>query len=178
MHPIRHFLTIEKHRHLVFRHCVRAGIPWQGLTHDLSKFSPTEFWRGARYYQGTCSPNDAERRIYGYSLAWMHHKGRNRHHFEFWTDLDPATHRYVPMEMPVRYAAEMFCDRMAASKVYQGKQYTDRHPLDYFLTKNARRLMHPATADRLERWLTILANEGESAAFSAVRDAVRAARKR
>ena len=82
MHPIRHFRTITRHRHKVIANCFRAGIGWQGLFHDLSKYSPTEFWPGARYYQGTRSPNEIEREKYGYSPAWLHHKGRNRHHFE------------------------------------------------------------------------------------------------
>lgn len=82
MHPIAHFKTITAHRNLVCRYCLRLGLVWQGLTHDLSKYSPTEFWRGAKYYQGTRSPNDQERKENGLSLAWLHHKGRNRHHFD------------------------------------------------------------------------------------------------
>ena len=84
-----HFRTITKHRHQVIRHCARAGIFWQGLGHDLTKYCPEEFWVGAKYYQGTRSPNEREREEYGYSKAWMHHKGRNKHHFEYWTDYDP-----------------------------------------------------------------------------------------
>ena len=74
-----HFCTVTKHRHCVIAHCFRAGIGWQGLFHDLSKYSPTEFLPGARYYQGTRSPTERERELFGYSAAWMHHKGRNRH---------------------------------------------------------------------------------------------------
>ena len=58
---IAHFRTITHHRHVVCRECFQVGLYWQGLTHDLSKFSPTEFWTGVRYYQGTRSPNAAER---------------------------------------------------------------------------------------------------------------------
>jgi hypothetical protein len=182
MHPFRHLATICRHRHLVYRHCCRAGIPWQGLVHDLSKFSPIEFWRGASYWQGTHSPTEEERRDIGYSLAWMHHKGRNRHHFEFWTDINPASGCYEPVPMPLQYVAEMFCDRMAASKTYLGKDYTNDAPYNYFVTKNARRLMHPDTAALLLSWLTVLKDEGETAAFQmvklAVKEAKRAKRKR
>ena len=97
-----HFKTITHHRHLVLRGCFRVGLYWQGLCHDLSKYSPTEFWTGVRYYQGTRSPNAAEREEKGYSEAWMHHKGRNRHHFEYWTDLNMKTGRYEPVPMPPR----------------------------------------------------------------------------
>jgi hypothetical protein len=162
-------MTITRHRHLVIRHCFRAGIGWQGLFHDLSKYTPTEFIPGARYYQGSRSPNERERELFGYSEAWMHHKGRNKHHFEYWNDLNPATKRYESVPMPLRYVKEMFCDRVAASKIYQGKQYTDAHPLSYFLRGAARSRMHPKTADLLEEWVRMLEEKGEAATFRHIR---------
>lgn len=168
-HPIRHFITITRHRHCVMAHCFRAGIGLQGLFHDLSKYGPTEFLSGARYYQGTRSPNELERELFGYSRAWLHHKGRNRHHFEYWHDVNPETKLYAPVPMPLRFLKEMFCDRVAASKIYQGKNYTDEHPLHYFLRGDARRMMHPKTADQLEAWLRMLAEQGERATFAQIR---------
>ena len=168
-HPFRHFATITRHRHAVMRHCFRAGIGFQGLFHDLSKYSPAEFIPGARYYQGTRSPNERERELFGYSSAWLHHKGRNKHHFEYWVDLNPATKLYEPVPMPLRYVKEMFCDRVAASKIYQGKNYTDAHPLAYFRGGNARQKMHADTADLLEEWLVMLAEEGEDKTFAHIR---------
>ena len=168
-HPIKHFKTITRHRHAVIRHCFKCGIGWQGLFHDLSKYSPTEFIPGARYYLGTKSPNEKERELFGYSLAWMHHKGRNKHHFEYWNDLNPATKRYEPVPMPLRYVTEMFCDRVAASKIYQGANYTDSHPLQYFLRSKGIRLIHPETSDYLEKLLIMLKDEGEEATFRYIR---------
>ena len=95
-----HLKTVSHHRWLVCKGCFRVGLYRQGLTHDLSKFSPTEFRQGIKYYQGYRSPNAAEREQKGYSEAWMHHKGRNRHHYEYWTDLSPTTKRYEPVPMP------------------------------------------------------------------------------
>ena len=171
-----HFLTITKHRHAVMKNCYRAGIPWRGLVHDLSKYSPTEFLNGVRYFQGDRSPNEGEREAKGYSEAWMHHKGRNRHHFEYWTDVNPATHRYEPVEMPAVFLAEMFCDRVAASKIYKKDKYTDASALEYFNRARTRDKMHPVTGEKLERWLTALAGEGEDAAFRLVRDEVKRAK--
>ena len=165
-HPFLHFYTITKHRHRVIAHCFRAGIGWQGLFHDLSKYSITEFIPGARYYQGTRSPNERERELHGYSDAWLHHKGRNRHHFEYWNDLNAVSKMYEPVRMPIRFVKEMFCDRVAASKIYQGKNYVDMHPLQYFLRGNARKKMHPDTADLLEGWLTMLGERGERETFA------------
>ena len=102
-----HFRTITKHRHKVIANCAKAGILWQGLRHDLSKYTPTEFVPGVKYYTGKRSPNEGEREEYGYSKAWMHHKGRNRHHYEYWVDYNLETKRNEPVEMPYNYVAEI-----------------------------------------------------------------------
>lgn len=164
-HPFKHFCTITHHRHLVVFYCFRTGVGFGGLFHDLSKYSAKEFLPGARYYQGKRSPTEAERETEGFSAAWMHHKGRNRHHFEYWVDLNVQTRRYEPVRMPIRYVKEMFCDRIAASRVYQGKNYTSAFPLQYFLSGNARKRMHPDTANLLEGWLRMLAEKGEKETF-------------
>lgn len=173
MHPFAHFLTITKHRHAVIRHCFACGIGFQGLFHDLSKYSPFEFIPGARYYQGTRSPNERERESKGYSSAWMHHKGRNRHHFEYWTDFNKEAGRVIPIEMPRRFLVEMFCDRVAASKIYRGKEYTDEYPLTYFNRERRHSSLHPNTEREIEFLLTMLKDKGEKATFSYIRHWVR-----
>ena len=172
MRALAHFKTITHHRHLVCRYCFRLGLYRQGLTHDLSKYSPQEFWRGVKYYQGDRSPNTAEREANGYSLAWMHHKGRNRHHFEYWTDLSPKTRTYEPVDMPVRYLCEMVADRIAACKTYQGAAYTDASPLQYLDRANESRLVHPQTMKRLRFLLVMLAEHGEEETFRFMREVV------
>ena len=164
-HPIKHFLTISRHRHKVMLHCFKCGIPLRGLLHDLSKFSPPEFFAGCKYFEGHRSPNEKERELFGYSSAWMHHKGRNLHHFEYWTDLNPKTKKYEPVPMPDIFLIEMFCDRVAASKIYKKDTYTDSAPLEYFLKGNARSRMHSDTADKLEMMLLMLKEKGEKETF-------------
>lgn len=164
-----HFKTITRHRHAVIRNCKKAGILFQGLFHDLSKYSPSEFLVGAKHYQGTRSPNEGEREDYGFSYAWMHHQGRNKHHFEYWKDYDPVTKAYKPVKMPVRYVKEMFCDRVAASKIYLGDKYTDSAPLEYFMGRKATRIIHPETSDLLEKLLRMLAEKGEDKTFAYIR---------
>ncbi len=166
-----HLSTITRHRHKVIIHCKKAGILWQGLRHDLSKYSPAEFFRGVKNYtDGDRSPNEKERRDFGYSAAWIHHKGRNKHHFEYWNDYNPGTRQVAGIKMPLKYVKEMFCDRVAASKIYQKENYSDRHPLEYFLSgKPNRTLIHKETSDLLEKWLTILAEEGEERTFEIIR---------
>ncbi len=172
MHFFGHLKTVTKHRWLVMKHCFRVGLYWQGLTHDLSKFSPTEFWAGVRYYQGDRSPNIAERERFGYSKAWMHHKGRNRHHLEYWSDLRPGTRQYVPVAMPPRFLAEMVMDRIAACKTYNGKTYTDAAALAYFDRAGDGRLMHPKTERELRFLLNMLAERGEKETFAFIKQHV------
>ncbi len=169
MHPLKHFKTITHHKLLVMGYCFRVGLWWQGLCHDLSKYSAREFWTGAKYYQGDRSPNAAERQEKGWSEAWMHHKGRNRHHYEYWTDMHPTTGRYEAVPMPRRYLAEMVMDRIAACKNYQGRAYTDASPLVYLEKSRERLLMHPQTLRELEYLLTMLRDRGQRQTFAYIR---------
>lgn len=171
-HPFKHLRTILRHRRAVFRHCVLAGIPWQGIKHDLSKFSPSEFIPSARHYDGTRSPNELERAEYGCSFAWMHHKGRNKHHFEYWTDYSPITKRMSPVKMPLRYVVEMFCDRVAASKIYNKDKYKDSDSLEYFKRGMNHYIMHPKTKELIYSLLTMLAEKGEDYTFAYIKENV------
>lgn len=168
----KHFVTVTHHRWLVGKGCFRVGLYWQGLTHDLSKYSPTEFLVGARYYQGNRSPNGAEREEKGYSEAWMHHKGRNRHHYEYWTDMNLETRNYAPVPIPRRYLVEMVMDRIAACMVYEGKNYTSGSALTYLQKSREKTLMHPQTRRQLEYILTMLQDVGEKETFRYLREEV------
>lgn len=168
----QHFKTITYHRWLVRQGCFRVGLYWQGLTHDLSKYSPTEFCVGARLYQGTRSPNAAEREEKGYSEAWMHHKGRNRHHYEYWTDMHPVTKRYESVPMPRKYLVEMVMDRRAACMVYQGKAYHPGSELEYLQRSKERLLMNEKTLQELTYILTMLQETGEKKTFAYLKEHV------
>ena len=169
MKPWQHFKTITRHRFVVMAGCFRVGLYWQGLIHDLSKYSPAEFLVGAKYYQGVRSPNAAEREKKGYSEAWMHHKGRNRHHYEYWTDMNMEKRVYESVPMPRKYLVEQIMDRRAACMVYQGKAYTDGSALAYFMKSRERELMHPKNRRELEFLLTMLREKGEKEMFRYLR---------
>lgn len=126
---VKHFITITKHKWLVFKLCVKVGIPFRGIVHDLSKYSPTEFWESVKYYRGIASPIPVAREKEGYSKAWLHHKGRNKHHYEYWYDHKAKTP--LPI-IPYPYAIEMVCDNMAAGMVYNGKNWTNQSQLEYW----------------------------------------------
>lgn len=172
MNFIGHFKTITHHKLLVMGYCFRVGLIRQGLMHDMSKYSPTEFLVGAKYYSGTRSPNASEREELGYSTAWMHHKGRNRHHLEYWTDYGVGTPNMEGQPMPTKYMVELCLDRIAACRVYNGDRYTDRDPLDYLEKSRDSRLMHPKTQAQVVEILTMLSEKGEKETLRYIRQVV------
>lgn len=167
-----HLHTVNAHRRLVRKYCFKLGIYRQGLMHDLSKYSPSEIIPGVKYYQdGHRSPNNAQREDEGVSKAWLHHKGRNKHHFEYWIDYDVDGSRTVlaGMKMPVKYVAEMFCDRIAASRIYNKEKYKDSDPLDYYIKGLGHYIMHPETDALLHKLLQMLADKGEEYTFEYIK---------
>ena len=117
-----HLRTIQTHRKWVRRYCFMAGIPWRGLTHDLSKYSPTEFFESARYWTGISSPINEAKKDLGYSKAWLHHRGHNKHHWAYWAD--NFSEGLVVYPMPMNDFVEMVCDFLAAGRAYRGNQFT------------------------------------------------------
>lgn len=167
----KHFITITHHKWEVMQGCFRVGLYKQGILHDLSKYAWEEFRTGVYYYQGTRSPNAAEKEEKGYSSAWLHHKGRNKHHFEYWTDVSTKEENWkiVGVKMPLNYLIEMVMDRIAASKIYQGKNYTDSMPYEYFSRSKDYIVMHPETKEMLDQILKMLKEEGEKKTFAYIR---------
>ena len=164
-----HLRTINRHKALVTKYCFKAGIGLQGLRHDLSKYAPTELAAGARYFQGDRSPNAAERDDRGFTEAWLHHKGRNKHHFEYWIDIAGAKSGGMAAPMPTRYVVEMLCDRIAACRVYQKDAYTDASALEYFERNVEHICMHPDTQALLLHMLQLVADLGEDAALAEIK---------
>lgn len=124
-----HLNTVNKHRFKVFKLSIKAGIPLRGVLHDLSKYSPQEFFEGVKYYDGKVSPIKICKKENGYSKAWLHHKGRNKHHFEYWYDFNTPDKTPV---IPYKYTAELICDNIAASLTYLGKNWSPNAQLNYF----------------------------------------------
>lgn len=170
----KHFKTITYHKYLVMKGCFKVGLYKQGLLHDMSKYSPSEFLVGVKYYQGNRSPNNAEREAIGYSSAWLHHKGRNKHHYEYWIDYSTKAVSGImaPAPMPKKYVVEMLMDRIAACKVYNGSRYTDKSPWEYYSQGKEKAPIHPDTKKLLEKLLRMLAKKGEAATFAYIRKEV------
>lgn len=166
----KHFCTITKHKLLVTKYCFRVGLYKQGILHDLSKYSFVEFYLGAKYYQGDSSPHNGERAVKGYSAAWLHHKGRNKHHYEYWIDYSSNKQEgLVGMKMPVQYTVEMVLDRIAACKTYQKQNYTNGSPLKYYENSKKYYILHPETKALMELLFHMLLEDGEEKTFDYIK---------
>lgn len=167
-----HLKTIGNHRKLVREGCFKLGLYWQGLTHDLSKYTWPELRIGIKYYLDGQSPHNGERKVLGYSSAWLHHKGRNKHHAEYWIDykVGPIENRYITgMRMPVKYLVEMFVDRISACKNYRGVQYRDSDALEYYEKRKKYMVIDDHSRKQLEILLHMLAEKGEEETFAFIR---------
>lgn len=153
----KHLSLILKHKWNVFKLCCMAGIPWRGIVHDLSKFTWIEFSESVKYYNGTRSPLAICKETEGYSKAWLHHKGRNKHHFEYW--IDPIAPTPYPI-IPFVYTVEMICDTLAAGIVYQGNNWTPDYQLKYFKSRRDSEFINPKIVAVLEEVYEEVAQKG------------------
>ena len=163
-----HLRTINRHRRMVRKLCFKCGLYWQGLTHDLSKYSPTEFWNGVKFYTGTKSPHVGEREKYGYSKAWIHHHNRNKHHAEYWQDIGKDGNAHA-IDMPYKYFVEMLCDRVAASMVYLKDNYTNQAPFEYYKSHKDENQFSENTRRELEAGLHLMAEYGADYVFNLIK---------
>ncbi len=157
MKHLKHFAKITKHKWYVGIECFKRGLYWQGITHDLSKYSPIEFLASAKYFQGKSSPIEAEKKEKGYSIAWLNHKAKNKHHWHYWTDRKSG--REIAIPMPEKYIQEMLCDYIGAGKAYNGAEWTPSVPWNYYQEIDKKRmLLHPQTQKRFEELLLSVKN--------------------
>ncbi len=154
---VGHFMVITRHKWVVFKLCCKVGQPWRGLVHDLSKYSPTEFWEGVKYFNGKHSPITDAKKDKGYSQAWLHHKGRNKHHTDYWVDLSAPDKTPI---IPYQYVAEMLCDKLAAGRVYKGKDWTKEYELDYWLNERDKTLVNDQVEALITEFLTQVSKDG------------------
>lgn len=160
-----HLKTINKHKFLVMKTCFKCGMYKQGLLHDLSKYSPEEFLPSVKYFQGYRSPISKEKEINGYSTCYLHHKGRNKHHWEYWVDRKGKSEELYVFPMPYRYMLESVIDRISASKTYKKEAYSDAEPYDFFTHSVEYKVMNPKTRDQLAELLLYLKENGEEKAL-------------
>lgn len=156
-----HTKTVLDHKREVYKAMKECGHPIQGLIHDMSKFSPIEFFESVKYFTGTRSPIENAKEVKGYSDAWLHHKGRNKHHSQYW--LDCSWGKTVPQEIPWKYLLELICDGIGAGKVYaknRGEEWSQASPLKYWNDRDQTSYYHSNTRNKLEWYYTQIAING------------------
>lgn len=157
---LKHFILITRHRWVVFKLCCRVGLPWRGFVHDLSKYSPTEFWESAKYFNGKHSPITDCKKDKGYSEAWLHHKGHNKHHAEYWVDLNGPDQKPILPIIPYPYVAEMLCDKLAAGIIYEGKEWTKEFELEYWLNERKKVFLNEQVRELITDFFTQVSKDG------------------
>lgn len=165
-----HLGTVLTHKWWVFYYACKLGIPWRGIIHDLSKFSPTEFWESVRYWTGTKSPIVECKKAKGYSLAWQHHKGRNSHHYEYWVDnLDRGG---TAIKMPWKDLLELIADYLGAGRAYQGKGFSLESEYKWWKQKESENIqMHIETQDAVTFLLNFFRDQERVIPVDAFREA-------
>jgi hypothetical protein len=160
---LKYLKYVLRHKWYVFQECYKAGIPWRGLTHDLSKFLPSEWFPYTEYFYGAEKPSvynfhgdcrnqlliagykfkeDVERE---FDVAWLHHQKRNLHHWQYWVlQKDDGSQQVLPM--PDIYRKEMLCDWRGAGKAIKGFDDTR----NWYLTNRNKMLLHPVTRKWVE----------------------------
>lgn len=152
---------ILRHKWFVFLECCKAGIPWRGLVHDLSKFSPSEFFpymnhfylrkskaiEGGYLKQLDTIPDPA------FDKAWQLHLKRNPHHWQYWVSVSDHGTVQTPKvsPMPDKYWKEMVADWRGAGRA-QG--YGD-NTLEWYDKHKDSMILHPETRANVESELFI-----------------------
>ena len=169
---LKYFKTICKHKVVVFQECHACGITWQGIIHDLSKFSRDEFISSAKYYCEDRSPHYGDAAENGYSLAWLHHKGCNKHHWEFWTDFNENDGSIKANKIPYNYVVEMVCDWVGAGKVYDKDRWTNSSPIEYYYKVRKGRHFNKKTETLIVHFLRVIENKGLEEFHRQARDGI------
>ena len=164
----KHLNTVNKHRFLVCKNCFALGLYFQGLTHDLSKYSPTELLPSVKYYSGTHSPINEERQEKGYSTCWLHHKGINKHHWQYWVDFESGQIEFI--DPPKKYVKEMVADRIAACMVYQKDKYHNSSALEFLENSIEKRFIPEKTYLLLKKYLQIVAENDLKTALKIIKN--------
>lgn len=120
----KYFKYVMEHKKNVFLECwFDGGVSLHAFTHDLSKFSPKEFFAYANWFHSRCGVKyklgqnlceyddsthiDLKR---DFEKAWQHHKDHNKHHWNYWNERQ--------CDMPNRYVNQMIIDWKAMGRKF------------------------------------------------------------
>jgi hypothetical protein len=135
---IKNLRYILKHKWYVAVECWEKGLYWQAITHDMSKFRPSEFFAYADYFYGEFVKEEDVPRYLSmsyrgikteesveeeFNLAWLKHIHRNPHHWQYYL-LKEDSGPLIVMDMPYKKVMEMICDWKGAGRAIHGHDET------------------------------------------------------
>lgn len=154
----RYLVYVLRHKWFVLGWCIRYGIPWAGITHDLSKFSPAEWGPYVDKFYGGPWPEENPPGIKyeigdlytqtwvdtRFDEAWNHHQKHNPHHWQYWILREDGGTLKV-LDIPHRYRLEMLADWRGAGMAITGRDDTR----GWYERNREKMILHPNT----RRWV-------------------------
>lgn len=141
----QYFKYIVEHKINVGIECLKMGMPFHAITHDLSKFRISEFIPYSRFFYSKNRYNNykqSDENDINFQTAWNHHQKRNRHHWNYWVSVT-RKNEIIPVEMPNKYVKQMVADWNGMSRKFGGKT------IDYFNKNKELMILHPITTERI-----------------------------
>jgi len=147
---LQYLSYVLRHKWFVLVECWKMGIFWRGLVHDLSKFTPAEWFPYVRYFYGDGGTRESKGDYnvddtpQDFEMAWNHHQKANDHHWQYWVRFgDDGTVKVLPM--PPKARAEMLCDWRGAGRAL-GKPDT----LAWYSANLSKMILYPETRAWIE----------------------------
>lgn len=142
---ISYLKYIIRHKWYVFKACVKLGVPFRGITHDLSKFRPCEWFA----YAKTFYAEDGTGRFMwsgDFDFAWLMHQKVNKHHWQYWLLLNDDG-RFTSFEIPEPIVREMVADWSGAGEAIKGES----NPTEWYYENRSKIILHEKTRKLVEK---------------------------
>jgi hypothetical protein len=133
----KYLLYVLEHKKNVGIECLKDGLFIHAITHDLSKFLPSEFFPYAEFFYGSGEKS-------GFHKAWLLHQHRNKHHWDYWVNS-----KQVPTPVPKKYIKQMICDWKGMSRKFGDT------PQEYYQNNKDKMILHKDTKKEIKRRLGI-----------------------
>jgi len=147
----QYFKYVVEHKWNVGIECLKMGLYWHAITHDLSKFLPSEFIPYAKFFKGTGRYKTYKKSDEGnqdFQKGWCHHQKRNKHHWNYWVSVT-RKEEVIPIPMPEKYIKQMIADWNGMARKFDGLSK------DYYNDNKKEMILHEDTVDILESILKI-----------------------
>jgi hypothetical protein len=152
-----YFYYILEHKWNVLIECFKMGMILHGITHDLSKFLPSEFISYARFFHAkdrTKTYKTSDEQDPNFLMGWCLHQKRNKHHWNYWVCVTRKD-EISPIPMPMKYVKQMIADWRGMSRKFAG------NARDYYLKNRDSIILHSDTTRIVEALLGVVFTKEE-----------------